>query len=97
MPVKIDEASQYHSEFLASEVNRLINSARNRIEQQRIHIRELARHSTECAKARHDLKLMRAAYRTLRAHQDRWQPGGGERPRFPPDASASKLGEEEET
>jgi hypothetical protein len=95
MAGKVDRA-QDHSEFLASEVDRLVNSARTRIEQQRIHVRELARHGTERAKARHELKLMRAAYRTLRAHQNRWRPDASPS-RDARDAMAIKPDEERQT
>jgi hypothetical protein len=52
-------------EFIADEFDRLINSAKIRMEQQEIHVRELSGNIAEQARARHQLKDMLAGYRRL--------------------------------
>jgi SMC interacting uncharacterized protein involved in chromosome segregation len=64
-----------HPEFLTHEVKRLITSAKNRLEQQRIHIAELRRDEAERAKAQRELKLMQAALDRLRGLKRQWERG----------------------
>ena len=49
---------EFDQNFLSSEIDRLISSARIRIEQQRIHLSELHGNIAERTRARRDLKGM---------------------------------------
>jgi predicted transcriptional regulator len=52
LPIQLDR------DFFDSEIDRLIHSAKNRIEQQRIHLKELRGNAAEIRGARHELKAM---------------------------------------
>ena len=52
------QPTQLDRDFFDSEIDRLIHSAKNRIEQQRIHLKELRGNTAEIRRARHDLKAM---------------------------------------
>ena len=52
LPVQLDR------DFSDSEIDLLINSAENRIEQQRIHLKELKGNAAEIRRARQELKAM---------------------------------------
>lgn len=62
-------------DFLALEIDRLVNSANNRVQQQRIHIAELHRHGLERARAQRQLKSMQAAFEKLKAYKKLWVSG----------------------
>lgn len=59
-------------DFLTFEVDRLIHSVRVRLEQQQIHIEELAGHESERLNAKRRLKLMQAALKKLLEYKERW-------------------------
>ena len=59
---------EFHRDTVSSEIDRLINSARIRIEQQRIHLSELRGNiNPERTRARRDLKTMLEGCKELRA------------------------------
>ena len=59
--------NEFNGDFLDSEIDRLFTSARIRVEQQRIHIQELAGNLPERTRARHQLKSMLERCKELRA------------------------------
>jgi hypothetical protein len=59
------ELTNLSGEFIAAEFDRLINSATIRMEQQQIHIKELAGSIAQRAHAGHQLKDMLAGYQEL--------------------------------
>ena len=65
LPVAFDQ------DFVISELDRLINSAKLRVKQQRIHIQELAGNIAERTRASHDLKTMIAGQSVSSARRAR--------------------------
>jgi hypothetical protein len=61
--------SEFDQDFLDFEVDRLVGSARVRVDQQRIHITELSRHASEKRLAKPQLRIMRSALKQLIAYK----------------------------
>jgi|EndMetStandDraft_5_1072996.scaffolds.fasta_scaffold740882_2 hypothetical protein len=72
---KGEKLLQDYPDFLTYEVERLIQSAKVRLEQQLIHIAELRRDTAERAKAERELKLMQAGLDRLRERKKQWDVG----------------------
>ena len=66
-----DQADEVDADVLTAEINRLVYSAKLRIEQQRIHIQELSGSIAQRTRARHELRAMLHRYEKLDAY--RWR------------------------
>ena len=66
-----DQADEVDADVLTAELNRLVDSAKLRIEQQRIHIQELSGSIAQRTRAKHELGVMLDRYDKLDAYR-RW-------------------------
>ena len=67
-----DQADEVDADVLTAEINRLVNSAKLRIEQQRIHIQELSGSIAQRTRARHELRVMVDMYEKLDNYRRRF-------------------------
>ena len=64
-----DQAAEVNADVLIAEINRLVCSAKLRIEQQRIHIQELSGNIAQRTRAKHELRAMLERYEKLQVYQ----------------------------
>ena len=67
-----NQADEVDADVLTAELNRLVSSAKLRIEQQRIHVQELSGSIAQRTRARHELRAMVDRYGKLQVYRRRF-------------------------